>query len=207
VAGSPSCLTPDSTDVLASLQFEVRSDSALACQTTPVRFWWDDCGDNAISSPDGTTLWIASAEPGAVRDYDGSDITGTPNTGGPSPGCAWFKAPMDQITFRNGGVAVACDSTVIDSVRVSGIEIYPNPFNPRTEIAFVLGTPSNVRLDIFNVLGQRVVTLVDEQLAAGRHKVLWDGRDRDGRNAASGVYFSRLQAGSEVVTRKLLLLR
>lgn len=62
-------------------------------------------------------------------------------------------------------------------------------------------------LTIYNLLGQRVATLVKGQQEAGPHTLVWDGRDGQGKKLASGVYFYRLQASAQVQTRKLLLLR
>jgi PKD repeat protein len=79
---------------------------------------------------------------------------------------------------------------------------YPNPFNPTTEISFSLPEASYVTLEVFNLTGQRVSVLVNGQLSAGEHTVRWDGS-----SVASGVYFSRLQSGSFVQTRKMILLK
>ncbi len=84
---------------------------------------------------------------------------------------------------------------------------YPNPFNPSTKIAFDLAAPTNVRLEIFDVAGRRVTTLVNEQTPGGRHVVTWDGRDNRGRTQASGAYFYRLTAGSVMLTRPLTMLK
>ncbi|MFQ5649312.1 MAG: FlgD immunoglobulin-like domain containing protein [bacterium] len=82
---------------------------------------------------------------------------------------------------------------------------YPNPFNPSTTIRFALPEASKVKLVIYNIRGQLVRTLVSQPVAAGRHKVIWDGRDKSGLQVASGVYLYRLQAQEFVATRKLLL--
>lgn len=79
---------------------------------------------------------------------------------------------------------------------------YPNPFNPTTTIRYGLPQRSSIALSVFNTLGQKIRTLVQEAEDAGYHEVKFDGR-----NLASGVYFYRLQAGSFVQTRKLLLVR
>jgi methionine-rich copper-binding protein CopC len=84
---------------------------------------------------------------------------------------------------------------------------YPNPFNPSTEIAFSLPSASQVELSVFNVLGQKVVTLLDEQMAAGEHTVTWDGRNSDGSSVSSGVYFYRIAANSFVDTKKMMMLK
>ncbi|MCC7262050.1 MAG: carboxypeptidase regulatory-like domain-containing protein [Candidatus Latescibacteria bacterium] len=84
---------------------------------------------------------------------------------------------------------------------------YPNPFNPTTTIRFSLPQAGEAELAIYNLLGQRVATLVRGVQEAGSHVLQWNGRDDQGRELASGVYFYRLQAGAQVETRKLLLLR
>ncbi|UCD64710.1 MAG: T9SS type A sorting domain-containing protein [Candidatus Zixiibacteriota bacterium] len=84
---------------------------------------------------------------------------------------------------------------------------YPNPFNPATNILFELATASRVTLSVYNVLGQTVKVLVDGSLPAGSHEAHWDGRDRLGREAASGVYFYKLDADSFSDVKKMLLLR
>ncbi|MBI2502319.1 MAG: immune inhibitor A [Candidatus Latescibacteria bacterium] len=84
---------------------------------------------------------------------------------------------------------------------------YPNPFNPTTTIRFSLPQRGEVELAIYNLLGQKATTLVKGMQESGMRQVVWDGRDEQGRELASGVYLYRLQAGAEVETRKLLLLR
>jgi hypothetical protein len=83
----------------------------------------------------------------------------------------------------------------------------PNPFNPSTTIHFNLPARTRARLKIYDIAGRVVCTLVDSDLEAGIHHVSWSGRDDDGRQVASGVYFSRLAAGKETATGKMLLIR
>lgn len=83
----------------------------------------------------------------------------------------------------------------------------PNPFNPSTQLDFTLPASGLVRLDIFNLRGQLVATLLDEQFTAGNHSVAWDGRDSQGRNLTSGVYLARLHSEARTTTHKLLLLK
>ena len=84
-------------------------------------------------------------------------------------------------------------------VRPAGFELgqnYPNPFNPSTIIPYELGAAARVRLEVFNTLGQRMATLVNEAQPAGTHRVRWNGTDAAGRPVAAGVYLYRLTAAS-----------
>ena len=83
---------------------------------------------------------------------------------------------------------------------------YPNPFNPSTIIPYQLPAPVRVRLEVFNILGQRVATLVDGERPAGFHTAAWDATDASGRGVASGVYLYRLLGGGERLTRSMVLL-
>ncbi len=84
---------------------------------------------------------------------------------------------------------------------------YPNPFNASQTIAFTLPNRSLVRLDVFNVLGQKVRTLVDGMLSAGEHRTTWNGQADGGRTAPTGLYFYRLVVDGTKETRKALLLK
>lgn len=79
---------------------------------------------------------------------------------------------------------------------------YPNPFNPVTRIRYSLPRRSIVKLDVFNILGQKITTLVDSDLPAGEHAAIWDASD-----FASGMYFYRLRAGEKTLARKMVLLK
>jgi hypothetical protein len=83
----------------------------------------------------------------------------------------------------------------------------PNPFNPTTEIGYALPQASAVRLEIVNVLGQVVRTLVDDFQPAGSHKGFWDGRDGNHQEVSSGVYFYRIAAGEYAETKKMVLMK
>ena len=83
----------------------------------------------------------------------------------------------------------------------------PNPVTNSTEIAFETQTRSAVRLEIFDVNGKQVATLVDRTLGAGRHTASWDGRSADGSKLPSGTYTYRLTAGSAMVSRTMILAR
>ncbi len=84
---------------------------------------------------------------------------------------------------------------------------YPNPFNPTTVINYTLPSRSDVEIAVYDILGRRVRTLLDETQAAGPHEVSWNGTDGAGHPVATGVYFYRLQAGDMIETRKMMLLK
>ncbi len=86
-------------------------------------------------------------------------------------------------------------------------DAYPNPFNPGTTIEYALRQPTEVNLSIYNVLGQRVVTLQDGVKSAGRHLAVWNGQDDRDQPVASGVYLYRLTARGQSSTKKLVLLK
>jgi len=116
--------------------------------------------------------------------------------------------PADTLVW---GRLTACNYLVdvkdIENTAAFSLGNWPNPFNPVTTIAFSLPAAAKARLDVYNVKGQRVTTLVNEPLAAGLHQVVWNGRDANNRAVSSGVYFYRLRAGKYDRTRKMLLLK
>jgi hypothetical protein len=84
---------------------------------------------------------------------------------------------------------------------------YPNPFNPTTTLVFEVQEQSRVKLQILNLFGQVVATLIDGEQAAGLHKVEWNGSDQSGRPSAAGVYFSRLVTANSQSIRRMTLLK
>ena len=83
----------------------------------------------------------------------------------------------------------------------------PNPFNPETAIRYDLPVEAKVSLFVYDIGGQRVRLLVDEEKEAGRHTVVWDGKDEAGREVASGIYLYRLRTDGFACTRKMALIR
>ncbi|MCK4956487.1 MAG: T9SS type A sorting domain-containing protein, partial [Candidatus Cloacimonetes bacterium] len=84
---------------------------------------------------------------------------------------------------------------------------YPNPFNPETTINFSLQEAGDMALEIYNIKGQRVTTLVSSNLEAGKHSVVWNGKDESGRSVVSGIYFYRMRSGKYIETKKMILLK
>jgi len=84
---------------------------------------------------------------------------------------------------------------------------FPNPFNPTTEIAFSLPSTGEITLQIFNIAGQQVRTLTNGMREAGTHRVIWNGRNDQGSDVSSGIYFYRLNTGEFTETKKMILLK
>ena len=99
------------------------------------------------------------------------------------------------------------DKSNLISDQFSLSQNYPNPFNPETEICYNISQVCHVKLTIYNMLGQKVKVLVNEQQMAGLKTVHWNGKDQDGDKVSSGIYFYRLQAGEYNEVRKMILMK
>jgi hypothetical protein len=132
--------------------------------------------------------------------YTNDSITIQVDPGG-LPAGLYYDTVAIEIGGMSGWLSVAVQLTVGGAQAVS-TQNSPNPFNPTTEIRFTLPSSMNVRLDVYNIVGQRVSTLVDGHFDAGDHYVTWDASGR-----ASGIYFYRLTTSDFTVTRKMLLLK
>lgn len=84
---------------------------------------------------------------------------------------------------------------------------FPNPFNPTTTLSFNLKEQGEVSIDVFNQKGQKVRTLLNQNMPAGKHQVVWTGTDDSGRSVASGLYFYRMKSGKYSSTRKMILMK
>jgi hypothetical protein len=109
--------------------------------------------------------------------------------------------------IRGAGSVLGVGAQGVIPTRYALYQNYPNPFNPSTQIRFDLKENRDVRLVIYNVMGQQVRTLISGQMTAGQHVIAWDGTDQQGRTVGSGLYIYRLTAGSFVESRKMLLTR
>ena len=112
-----------------------------------------------------------------------------------------FTGTMGVIT----AVEEAGSAGTPDSYSLS--DAYPNPFNPETTIEFAVPADGRVRIEVYNVTGQVVASLVDEELSAGSYKMTWAGLTGEGEKVSAGVYFYRMQAGEFTGTRSMTLLK
>jgi len=109
------------------------------------------------------------------------------------------------ITTPTGIVELAPDGTLPETFELIGN--YPNPFNPATEITFAAPRSGHVRLDIYNIIGQKVKTLLDETVTAGLKAVVWNGISDSGNPVASGIYYYRLSTADGIDVKKMTFLK
>jgi len=152
---------------------------------------------------DGTTVGTVDLPP--KSDSTGLNVLAYPpafpvTTGSHTLSITTSGVNLDYVQFSRVVVGVGPDNGLPSVFALE--QNYPNPFNPTTTINYSLPKASNATLIVYNLLGQRVATLVNEHLAAGGHTVQFDAK-----NLATGVYFYRLEAGSYVACKKMLLLK
>lgn len=180
----------------------------------------------AYNSPGGTNVsWDGSGEPDVVmyriyRDIEMSFDPAPEDLVHETPDTFWVDPVENGYIYYYRVSAVddagnegdkAVTETTTDSDLPPGVIVLhqniPNPFNPTTLIRFELPVRAHVRLHVFDVQGRLVRTLIDDELQPGSREVAWNGRDNDGRNVASGIYFYRLETPHTLVARKMVLLR
>jgi hypothetical protein len=150
---------------------------------------------------DGNTpmdVWVIADYTGLVPGVYSATITITSSTAG--------NTPIDIPTNMSVSTEVLTDGTDLPTSYALS-QNYPNPFNPSTEIKFDIPIRSHVTLTVFNVLGQRVATLVDKEMSPGRYLADWNSTSDNGTEVTSGVYFYKLEAGDFIQTKKMLLLK
>ncbi|HOP06355.1 MAG TPA: T9SS type A sorting domain-containing protein [candidate division Zixibacteria bacterium] len=139
---------------------------------------------------------------------------------GMNPNGSWVLMVCDSMSGNDGTLGAWGITLVTDVVLdvespdqndpIPGYELsdcYPNPFNPVTTIEYEIPRRSDVVVEIFNALGQKVITLVEEFQSAGRHEISWNGRNDAGEEVSTGIYFYRLRAGDFCRTKKMVLLK
>jgi len=118
-----------------------------------------------------------------------------------------FVFYVDDFTIHSDGGYVGNDDPGAPAIVTELRGNYPNPFNPSTTITFSVKESAPVTIGVYNVKGQLVKTLVNEEKASGNHSVVWDGRDNNGRSVSSGVYFYKMNAGKYSSTRKMIMMK
>jgi hypothetical protein len=121
-----------------------------------------------------------------------------------------------SITLSDTTDSTFCLATCLDNASDQPVLVpdhfelaqnYPNPFNPETQISFLVPTQADVKINIYNINGQLVKTLVNENITAGVHHITWNGLSNEGVSVSSGLYLYRMTGPGFVQTRKMLLLK
>lgn len=162
----------------------------------PDGFWLQGAGDRTfpgIAPGSYTVIWPPLA---GWSSPEPNSATLTASVGGTITFDGHFHSPS---------AVPSGDDAVVSAPRL--LPARPNPFNPRTTLHFELSSAAHVRLEIFDLAGRRLGTLVSASLSAGPHEVMWDGTDARGGAAPSGNYVARLTAGTVVRSVGLQLLR
>ena len=112
------------------------------------------------------------------------------------------------VILKNGEATTSFETEVATPAATFSLnQNHPNPFNPLTSISYYLPEKCRVRLEIYDGSGRRIASLVNREQEEGRYAAEWNGKDERGNSVASGVFFCRLTAGKQTITRKMVLLR
>jgi hypothetical protein len=156
-----------------------------------------------------TTLYWADPLLDSSPTATGLRTTGTFNFAYPTTAVSYTAGttsqPLGALTWFGIAVGVKENNTVPTGYELSAN--YPNPFNPTTTIHYSLPERAQVKLVVFNSLGQEVASLVNETKESGSYSVVWNGKSENGITVSSGIYFYRIDAGNFSSTHKMVLLK
>ncbi len=187
--------------------------SGSVTTVTPTISW------DSVATATGYDIQIARSSGFSDTVFTRYGITGTQVTvSGLSQNVTYYC----HVRARSG-VAISSWSPVVDFLTILTVGIddengttptkfalgqnYPNPFNPSTTIEFTIPKSVTVQIIVYNILGQKVRTLINESMNAGSHSVVFDGRNDFGQQLSSGVYIYRIQAGSFMETKKMAFMK
>jgi ligand-binding sensor domain-containing protein len=174
--------------------------------------WWSDVTDIRFE-PSGL-IWVGTRGEGLLS-YNGFGWTHFDYRTSPFPGDMVYTITIDKnqnkwigswngmAIYRSWGVQVSVDTSRTTRL----LHPFPSPFNDATRIVFSVAQPAHAQLNVFNLLGQKVKTLVNGELLAGQHALLWDGTNESGERVATGAYFCRLQIGDFSAVKRVVMVR
>jgi len=193
------------TDTATELDVVINNSGdgdAIASIVTEAPFFLKNSNDELVSSL------------GVVVDAAGSEtvtLVFNPTENGTFTSTATITTDdVDNPTFTlnlEGVAQVTANAADVIPAITSLNGNYPNPFNPETEINFGLAKGDDVKLIVYNILGQKVKTLVNNPMNAGNHKVVWNGKNDSGQSVSSGVYFYRMTTNKYSKTAKMILMK
>jgi hypothetical protein len=190
--------------------------------------WTDNFGESWSGTVASTPGYLVSVLQGILNDSDivvgttgGAYLIQDPygewdflNNGAPNEQCLLFNHFNNPAClfagFPEGLWSYTIAQTVIQSNNISispSLSIYPNPFNSTTIIRYGLPEAGNVKIQVYDVLGRKVTTLINEPQTAGWHQVQWNAKSTHGIDVSSGIYFYRIEVGGYSQTKKMLLLK
>ncbi|UCD95470.1 MAG: T9SS type A sorting domain-containing protein [Candidatus Zixiibacteriota bacterium] len=190
-----------------------------------VRIYYDGASQFCLATGDGDPVQVATVHYRV--------ICGTAKTSGNLPGGTWYVTStifLEDAEMQMYGSSYQFVDTDPHSIRGKCFDIKiprtdeiqsnaglptefvlhpnkPNPFNPTTYIAYDVPKASHVRIDIINILGRKITTLVNEEKTPGRYETVWHATDESGIKVASGIYLYRMQAGDFIQTKKMMLMK
>jgi hypothetical protein len=151
---------------------------------------------------DGTGTWLGDGTLNGTMRFDSFQLSYDDSLSAASS-TVYFD-DLRVVTVTSVGVE---PETIQTAQKFALHQNYPNPFNPTTTITFTLSEMSNVRVEVFNVLGERVRILTNGRYGAGNYAVIWDGLNASGIQVPSGVYFYRLISDMGVQVKNMMLLK
>ena len=155
----------------------------------------DDTTDNYTPGNDQGKVRVAKLFSGDIDNDGNGDIIFS---------SASFAADKSHLYMVEHDGSLSTDNRV-EPERFSLSQNFPNPFNPRTHFNYILADPGIIQLEIYDVLGKLIYTIHDGYQREGSHNVLWTGVDQNNNPAPSGIYFFRLETGSNTITKKMVL--
>jgi len=185
----------------------------LECFSAAYRRSWIEITWNVKEAREGVVFSILRAED-VGEDYEELEGSGIDRDGltftywdrDVEPGCT-YRYRVEYLENGERHYLFETDPVRTPALPLTLYQNHPNPFNPVTTISYYLPHAGPVVLEVFDVTGKRVVCLVDGEKERGRYEVEWRGRDARGNMIASGIYFYRLRAGKEAISRKMVLMR
>ncbi len=116
------------------------------------------------------------------------------------------RLQINNYSLENAITELAVSGKEYSPATIKFVENYPNPFNPSTVISYEISQPGNVKIIIFNLLGQETKNLLNEKQSPGCHQITWDGRDNFGKSVANGIYIYRVIFNDQLIEKTMLKL-
>jgi hypothetical protein len=203
---------PDSVSGYASISGTVKNSSSHAGVSGAIVYAADGNGNilgYGVTDAMGSYTIVGLA-PGSYNLF--ADVVGYSSSGSSSSSPSYdasgnpISSTSNLLVSPESPAGVVVNKT-IQPTSYSLEQNYPNPFNPTTQIAFNIAQTERVNISIFNILGQKVATIINAGMSAGAHVVMWNGRNEHGELLPSGVYFYRLSTPTFSAVKKMILLK